>query len=376
MVTVLKRSDKWSEAVMRIYQKYPASFRSSNWSEIVRLANDGDIKAAEFLATDHQDKKRSFHAQNIIARRIRIQRVALFKLQREHLVRLEGVFETAALAISNKMIHNPNTVSALAPMRQSTREVIVDLRRALKTILTDLIWGSILLGVKNMGEAIKPILRDNAESFREELHEVELLEDRLSIGIDKKLAKRSTGTVDLGSDKWERIVDAIYKQIATSNLSGLTLSEKIWDLTNSAEQTVKRLIASEISKGTSSRDIAVKIRNYVYTGAAGESTGAGMYKSPMKNAMRLARTATNEAYTKATAAWAQNKPWVQGIMPTLSPAHKIEDDCDSVVENAPAKGYSPEEFATIIPVHPHCMCYGTYIIDEDYLTGKQPGEEE
>ncbi len=56
---------------------------------------------------------------------------------------------------------------------------------------------------------------------------------------------------------------------------------------------------------------------------------------------------------------------------TLSPAHDVEDDCDDIVDNQPDDGYDPDTFADVVPVHPHCMCYGTYVIDENYLTGDQ-----
>lgn len=358
---------------MRVYQKYPAAFRSSKWDEIVRLANSDHMADALLLAADHEDKKKSHRAENVIARRIRIQRVALFRLQRQHLERINGAFETAANALANRMIHLPNTVSSLAPMRQRTRAVIVDLRRALNTIVTDLIWQSILLGVKNMGEAIKPIMRDNAESFSEELSDINLLEARLTVGVDKKLARKTDGTVDLGSDKWEKIIDGIYADIVKSNMNGQTISERIWDLTDTAEKQLRRIVATEISKGTSSRDIADRIQKYIFTkGIDDVQSGPGIYKSPLKNAMRLARTETNRAYTQASAAWAENKPWVKSIRVTLSPAHQVEDDCDDVAGNE----YSPEEFVDVVPVHPHCMCFGTYVIDEDYLTNNAPGAQE
>ena len=362
---------------MRVYQKFPAAFKSDHWSEIVRLANAGDMKAAEFLASEHQDRSRATRAQNVIARRIRLQRVQLIRTQRIHIQKVKDAFEIAASAMANRMIHLPNNVSAIAPMRQRVREIIIDLRRSLTVILTDLVWKSILLGVQNMGEALKPILRDNAESLKEELHDVNLLEARLTMGMDKAFSRRNKATVNLGSEKWERIVDRIYADIVRSNNAGLSLSEKIWDLTNRAEQDIKRILASDIAAGNSSREIADRINKYVFTSGIDQDyqSGPGIYRSPLKNALRVARTETNRAYTKASAAWATNKAWVQGIMPTLSAAHKVEDDCDDVVANAPDGGYSPEVFASLIPVHPHCMCFGTYVIDEKYLTG-EPGTAE
>ncbi len=359
---------------MRVYQKYPAAFRSKDWPEIVRQANSDHMTDALLMAKEHEDKNKSHRAENVIARRIRIQRVALFKLQRAHVDKIKAAFETAGNLLANRMIHLPNTVSSIAPMRLRTRAVIVDLRRVLNTIITDLIWQSILLGVKNMGEAIKPIMRDNAESFKEELGDIELLEARLTVGVDKKLARKTDGGVDLGSQKWERIIDGIYVDIVKSNLNGQTISERIWDLTDTAEKQLRRIVASEISRGTSSRDIADRIQKYVFTKGVDPDiqTGPGIYKSPLKNAMRLARTETNRAYTQASAAWAENKPWVKSIRVTLSPAHQVEDDCDDVAGNE----YSPEEFVGVVPVHPHCMCFGTYVIDDNYLTNNAPGAEE
>lgn len=372
---------KWSAAVMRVYQKYPAAFRSKDWPEIVSLADAGDIDQALVLAQAHEDSHKAIRAENVIARRIRIQRVQLFKLQREHVAEIKAEFEAAALALGNRMIHLPNNVSSIAPMRQATRKVFILLRRNLNRIVTNLIWKSIILGVKNMGEAIKPILRDNRESFSQELTDVALIEERLTLGLSRQLASRAKGHVVMDSDRWQNTLDRIYANIVKKNTTGLTLSERIWDLTNRAEQDIKRTLASDIASGESSRDIADKIQKDVFTqGVDDVEGGPGVYRSPLKNALRLARTETNRAYTQATAAWADSKPWVKGIMPTLSPAHDQEDDCDDVVAGAPDDGYPPDEFADIIPVHPHCMCFGVFVIDENYLTGDQtddaPAEEE
>lgn len=364
----------WSPVIMRIYQKYPAAFKTAAWGKIVRFAEDGDTNAAEQLAKEHEGSHKSIRAQNVIARRIRIQRVQLFKLQKDHVAKIKMLFQDAAFLLSNRMIHLPNNVSAIAPMRAKTRVVMVNLRRSLNVVITDLVWQSIVLGVKNMGEAIKPIFRDNAESFQEELKDVQLIEDRLTIGVSKRLAGKSQGAVDLGSEKWQTILDGIYTDVVKSNMNGLTLSERIWDLSNRAEQDLRRIVATEVSLGTSARDIADQIQKYIYTEGIDTDfqPGPGIYRSPLKNALRLARTETNRAYTQATAAWADNKPWVKAIRVTLSPAHDKADDCDDIAGNE----YSPEEFADVIPVHPHCMCFGTYVIDENYLTGNAPAPEE
>lgn len=372
---------KWSADVMRVYQKYPAAFRSKDWEEIAQMANHQDMAGALELAAKHQDSHKSFRAENIIARRIRIQRVQLLKIQREHLDKIKAHFSAAGRALANRMIHLPNTISAIAPMRRATRAVIVELRKNLNVVITDLVWKSIILGVKNMGEAIKPILRDNQEAFAEELKDVALIEERLTMGVSRQLAGKGKAHPDLNSEKWQAILDRLYREIVKQNTTGMTLSERIWDLTNRAEQDIKRILGSDIAAGKSSRDIADRLNEYVFTKGIDEDyqSGPGIYRSPLKNALRVARTETNRAYTVATAAWAENKSWVKGIRVTLSPAHEQEDDCDDVVANQPDDGYSPDELSDIIPVHPHCMCFGTYVIDEKYLTdqgGAQTNEEE
>ncbi len=368
----------WSPFLKRVYQKYPAVYKTADWEKIVKAVNSGNVDEAMAIAKSHEDSHKSHRAQNVIARRIRIQRVALINVQKSHIVRLKAAFEIAGNAIGNRMVHLPNTVSSIAPMRDTTRTVIVELRRAVNTIMTDLIWQSIILGVKNMGEAIKPIIRDNRKKFLTESTEIDLLEERLTMGMSKKLANKTDGTVDIGSEKWQNILDGIYAEIVKSNVNGMTLSERIWDLTNRAEQDIKRILSSDIAKGAASREIADKIQKYIFTKGIDEDfqSGPGIYRSPLKNAMRLARTETNRAYTQATAAWADNKPWVKGIRVTLSPAHDVEDDCDDIVDNQPDDGYDPDTFADVVPVHPHCMCFGTYVIDENYLTGNAPSADD
>lgn len=353
----------WTKELKSLYQKYPASIRSSNWAKIVRLANSGDLPAAVQLAREHQDLSVSTKAENIIARRVRIQRVALFALQNQTRDRIKAAFEIAATVISEKAASVPIQIQSLAFLKKKNHEAIIELRRALNTILTDSIWKGIILGVKNMGEAIRPILKDNQESFTEELAEIDLIEGKLTFGMATKFASRSKGHVLMGSDKWTAILDGLYEKIAKSSLNGMNLSERIWEITAKMEMDLRRSLATQFALGKSAREIAKSIKDYVTAGANDAETGIGVYKSPLKNALRVARTETSRAYTQATAAWAQNKPWVKGIRVTLSPAHEKEDECDDLAGEI----YSPADFADILPVHPHCMCFGVYVLDEKNL---------
>ncbi len=359
---------------MRVYQRYPAAFRSDYWSQIVSLANSGKVEDALTLAAMHEDKNKTHRAMNVIARRIRILRVALFALQRQSESRLRAIFQDTASAVAEIVQSRikEGSVAGLPAVQKEIRAHIIDLRMSLKKELRDIIWKSIMLGVKNMGDAIKPIIRAHQEAFADELAEVALLEERLHVGLTYQVAGknnrgRDKATVDVGSDKWNDILSKLYSNIVDKNNEGLTPSQRIWDLTNRLEMDVRRKLVTDIANGRPPQEIADQLQKYIYTGGVDEDTetGPGIYRSPFKSAMRIARTETSRAYADATAAWAENKSWITGIQPTLSPAHDQEDDCDDYAEGEPM---DPAEFADTFPVHPHCMCYGTYVIKDEYLT--------
>lgn len=358
---------------MRVYQKYPAAIRSTQWPDIVRAANNGHVDAAMAIAQDHQDTHKSIKAQNVIARRIRILRVSLFALQKQSEGRIRAIFNRTAVAVRDAVASQAKSVGALSRVRKSIHVEIVNLRISLKKEMTDIIWTSILLGVKNMGDAIKPIIRQHQESFAEELEDVALIEERLSVGLTYHITGnqangKTKAEVDLGSDKWNEILNRLYTNIVSSNSEGMTPSDRIWDLTNRMELDVKRRLISDIANGVSPNDIADQIQKYIYVNGVDPDleTGPGIYRSAFKNAMRLARTETSRAYSDATGAWAENKSWIEGIQPTLSPAHDGADECDDYAAGDPM---DPADYADTFPLHPHCMCFGTYVIKDEFLTG-------
>jgi hypothetical protein len=371
-----KNRTRWTKNVMRVYQVFPASFRSKYWPEIVKAANSGNVDAAMAIARDHQSQSKTVKAQNIIARRIKIQRVALYALQRQSESRLRAVFQRTADNVAAVVAARAKSPAAVPGLRTQIHISMVDLRISLRKELTDIIWQSLLLGVKNMGAAIKPIIRAHQESFAEEMADIVLMEGKLTVGLTYQITGknnrgRDKATVDLGSDRWNQILNRLYTNIVDKNNEGLTPSERVWDLTNRLEMDLKRRLVTGIANGTAPRDIATDLTRYIYGDGSDEDSrpAPGVYRSPFKNAMRLARTETSRAYSDATAAWADSKSWITGIQPTLSQAHDTDDECDDYAAGDPM---DPSEFADTFPVHPHCMCYGTYVIKDEYLTG--PGE--
>ena len=90
-------------------------------------------------------------------------------------------------------------------------------------------------------------------------------------------------------------------------------------------------------------------------------TGAGVYKSSAKNAMRLTRTETNIAYRRADHERWQQMDFVLGQRVQLSKNHPRPDICDKL------QGDYPKEFI-FDGWHPQCFCFVTPIlVDEEEM---------
>lgn len=83
-------------------------------------------------------------------------------------------------------------------------------------------------------------------------------------------------------------------------------------------------------------------------------TGAGVYKSSAKNAMRVARTETNIAYRRADHQRWQAMDFVIGQRVSMSKDHPKKDICDKLA------GDYPKDFV-FDGWHPQCFCYVTPI---------------
>lgn len=87
-------------------------------------------------------------------------------------------------------------------------------------------------------------------------------------------------------------------------------------------------------------------------------TGAGVYKSSAKNAMRLTRTETNIAYRRADHERWMQEDFVIGQRIRLSNRHPRKDICDKL------QGDYPKDFV-FDGWHPQCFCYAVPILLPD-----------
>ena len=307
----------------------------------------------------------------ILAKRIRLERVELFARIAQSEKALRGMLTAYTQTITADVMKRGKSLANLRKINRTLHTATVALRLSMRVWMNALIRDAVKMGFRHPGDAIKPVFKDNQEAVTNIVAEQALFEAKLT--FDMNLPSGSTPGVATSSAKWSAIGQRIIKNVAKDNLQGLTVSERIWDLTARSEQDLKRIIANGIANGNSPYEISQSIEGYVSptVGAADElgiQTGPGIYRSAYKNAMRLARTETNRAYTQASANFYKNKPWVSEVNITLSPDHDEEDECDDLADAGP---YSPEDADGLIPAHPHCMCMLTPVIDPQYL-----GEEE
>ncbi len=322
------------------------------------------------MLTEAKQSEKSKRATEITAKRLRIERVELFSRlsQAEKMLRVMlGVFTKS---VTDKVIAKGTSLAGLTSINAVLHNEIVMLRRRMKGWFLALVKDSMKMGFRHVGDSLTPIFKHNQEAITNIIAEQALFEAKLSFGLDTTFAKQADPKVDTTSAKWTAIGKKIAKNLTRTNkATGVKISERIWELTARTEMDLKRIIANGIAQGNSPYKIAKNIEKYVSpsvsaTDELGIQTGPGIYRSPYRNAMRLARTETSRAYNQASAEFAKDKPWVDAVAITLSPNHDVEDDCDDIADNGP---YSPEEAADILPIHPHCMCYLTPIIDPKYL---------
>jgi len=159
---------------------------------------------------------------------------------------------------------------------------------------------------------------------------------------------------------------------------GLTISDRVWNISDTARNEIETIIQNGILEGKNPDQIAKSVQPYlrephklfrrVRNKETGElelsqaakkyKPGRGVYRSAYKNAMRLARTEVTAAYRRAEWETYQNNPLITGFRIELSNNHTtlvkgvpvpFHDICDEMV------GIYPKTFLWT-GWHPQCRC--------------------
>lgn len=172
---------------------------------------------------------------------------------------------------------------------------------------------------------------------------------------------------ELTKEQYENKINAIKKQkVKKAELNklknrkiGVTkISDRVWDIQNLAKENIEIALTDALGKGKSAQELARSIKHNLnrpndlfrrVRDSRGKlvpskkmrayKTGAGVYKSAHKNAIRLARNEISISYRSAEQrSMSQNDDIVAQKIRTLNSGHHVVDICDEL------EGVYPKDF--------------------------------
>ena len=189
----------------------------------------------------------------------------------------------------------------------------------------------------------------------------ELSNQKQIVFLDKKLKGRTLpdNIRKVCYDPNKKALDNFTKRTR----KGLTISDRVWNTVDGVNRTVEAITAEGISKGEGAPKIARRLRKELRNPTLTEARGKGVYKSPLANTKRLARTETNRSYRRSDIEGWKKSPQFLGFRIQLSATQskKVKARCELCVK---LQGVYPLEFVWD-GWHPNCLCYTTPVIMTD-----------
>ena len=147
-------------------------------------------------------------------------------------------------------------------------------------------------------------------------------------------------------------------------LDGLTISDRIWRISQEARDSMKAIV--QVGVGEDAVKVARALETYVNQGAAVTAAKFPKMMSRMGsrvpanidyNALRLARTELTAAYSQGTIAAAKASPAIKNVKWVLSNTHPRTDICDQYAHGGKnGDGVYAAGDCPISPAHPNCLC--------------------
>jgi hypothetical protein len=192
------------------------------------------------------------------------------------------------------------------------------------------------------------------KSFKNAEDKNDIIETRVAGNGRRIPPGRKVRTIPGASGSRKGTITAV-DEFIKRKINGLNLSRRVFKLSNSYKKAISDTIIEGLKQGTSARDLAKELRRNLRNNKYQEHPGRGVYRSPQKNAMRLARNEINIAYANADYERWQQIESIIGIEVRLSNRHPRYDICDDM------KGRYPKDFH-FIKWHPNCLCVAIPIL--------------
>jgi hypothetical protein len=370
--------DEAYKAVLALSQKWPAA-RSvpKKWAEVEKLVRAGDVEKADVLARAIVHSRTRLVVRNKTAVAHRVLRREYLVWQREMEKSIEDVMRKLAADVG-KWLVNAADDSGKIPLWKMT-PLLDRLKKANRLAFAEVLV-IIRHGIKH---AVASGINNNMASAQVGLdHHQKLKESggydeardfaavRAVLGMMSVIVEEQRATMLKSSGVYQKIFDAVATRRIQQGLfknrkrgeiqTGKPLSQSVWDIRDQHLRTMRDVVAGGIASGRSPMSVASDIKYYTVMGGqpgwSVASPGAGVYRTAYKNALRLARTETNNAYHEADVEYATQKGYMK--MWNVSVGKRDEDECDDLAGQI----FDPQDVPAL--PHPNCSCYLTTVIPE------------
>jgi hypothetical protein len=240
------------------------------------------------------------------------------------------------------MAYEIDTIEKLGALSTVQKYTIVNTRSAIMGKIEDhfdLVEAEIEDAKPPMGELAAEIVTEYAvDAISEAVGPKSLLP------AGKRLSAQTLGKIEQQMISGGRplAIDAAMARI--QGKSYRPLSTRVYRTQQLVKGQVNRMINQHLARGSSGRELARDIRQFVKPSAPGGLRGASL---------RLGRTELNNAFHAVSIDQAQKNPYVTGMVWHLSGSHPRPDACNDYEEQF----FRPYEVPN--KPHPNCFCYVT-----------------
>lgn len=238
------------------------------------------------------------------------------------------------------MAYEIDTIEKLGALSAVQKYTIINTRAAIMGKVEDhfdLLEAEIADAKPPMGELAAEIITEwTVDAISEAVGPKSLLpkSERLSAQVLRGIEKSMTGKPLAIDAAMARIQGKSYKPLST----------RVYRTQQLVKGQVNRMINQHLARGSSGRELARDIRQFVKPTAPGGLRGASL---------RLGRTELNNAFHAVSVDQAQKNPYVIGMVWHLSGSHPRPDACNDYEEHF----FRPHEVPN--KPHPNCFCYVT-----------------
>lgn len=176
---------------------------------------------------------------------------------------------------------------------------------------------------------------------------------------------------------WAKINGDAMDALMRTQYGGITLSERVWDITWDVEKQIRNRVQTAVLLGESADKLARDIKKFLIhpdsrfhrvrkdgklvlsRPAKRFHPGRGVYRSAFQNARRVARTEMARAYHEGIVRYANQKKWIKGYI------SRVGSDNPAPYDAEVNGKFFPKSDPPMIPYHPNCYSRDTEVYTKE-----------